>query len=88
MAKRYLAQRAASPRLSEMLNGVYDILQAVQPNTNNFLVMFRDTGDVLQTRIMPVDDKTMDDLYTSSEDEVNYVATTDENNNFVGEEIR
>ncbi len=88
MNRKHLVHRTIAPRMSELLDEVYDLLKMATPESKNFTVLIRDNGGEIQTRIIPMGDKSMADIFEVSETSVKYIAHTDEDNNFVkGEEV-
>ena len=87
MNRKFLAHRTVAPRLSELFNEAYDLLKAATPGVKNFTVLIHDNGEEIQTRIIPMMNEHMADIFEASESSVKYVAHTDENSNFIkGEE--
>ena len=87
MKGKFLAHRTVAPRLSELLSETFTLLKKVYPDIRNFAVLIHDDGEEIKTRVMPLTDNEMGELYEASDDKVRYVAHTDENSNFIkGEE--
>ena len=87
MKGKFLVHRTVAPQISKLLNDLYDHLKTVNPGVEDFIIMIHDDGPEIQTRIMPMRGADMVELFHESSDSVEYVAHTDENNNFVsGEE--
>ena len=87
MKGKFLVHRTVAPRLSELLGEVHSLLKIVHPNIKNFAVLIRDDGGEIKTRILPLTDHSMGELYEVSDEKVRYIAHTDENSNFIrGEE--
>lgn len=87
MKGKFLVHRTVAPRLSELLSETHSLLKIVHPNTKNFAVLIRDDGGEIKTRVLPLTDRAMGELYEISNDKVSYTVHTDENSNFIsGEE--
>lgn len=88
MKGKHLVHRTIAPRVSGPLDEVYSLLKMATPEVKNFTILIRDNGGEIQTRIIPMSDKCMADIFEVSENSVKYIAHTDEDNNFVrGEEV-
>ena len=87
MRGKFLIHRTVAPRLSELLDEVYDLLKVVNSDAHNFTILIRDNGEEIQTRVFPMDSKDMEELFDTINHSIKYVAHTDENSNFIrGEE--
>ena len=87
MNRKHLVHRTIAPRLSELLNEAYDLLKMATPEAIHFAVLFYDNGEEIQTRIIPMGDGDVKEIFDVTEKTVRYIAHTDEDNNFVrGEE--
>lgn len=87
MKGKFLAHRTVAPRLSELFNEAYEILKMTNPEATDFSVLIRDNGKEIQTRIVPMTSKDMDDIFEVTQGTIGYIAHTDESNNFIsGEE--
>lgn len=85
--RKFLTQKAATPRLSKLLTGTHDILTAVSPEADGFLLLLYNTEEDSSTRIVPLAQEQLDYLLRQTEGEVTYIARTDENHNLMeGEE--
>lgn len=87
MKGKFLVHRTIAPRLSELLSELHSVLTIVHPNTKNFAVLIHDDGEEIKTRVLPLTDHAMDELYEVSNDKITYTAYTDGEHNFTrGEE--
>lgn len=87
MKGKFLAHRTVAPRLSELFNEAYKLLKMTNPGTTDFSVLIRDDGKEIQTRIIPMMSKDMDDIFKVTQETIEYIAHTDDDNNFIsGEE--
>ena len=87
MKGKFLVHRTIAPRLSELLGETYDLLKIVHPDAKNFAVLISDDDEEIKTRVLPMTDRAMDELYEASNDRVRYTAHTDAEHNFTkGEE--
>lgn len=87
MKGKFLAHRTVAPLLSELLDEVYDLLKMTAPGVTDFSVLIRDDGEEIQTRIIPMTPKDMDDIFETTQETIKYIAHTDKDNNFIkGEE--
>lgn len=88
MKGKFLTHRTVAPRLSELFNEAYSLLKMTTPGTTDFSVLIRDDGKEIQTRIVLMTPRDMDDIFKVTQETVEYIAHTDENNNFTkGEEV-
>lgn len=88
MNRKHLVHRTIAPRMSELLSEVYDLLKMTTPEAKHFSVLFYDNGAEIQTRIIPMGDEDMKEIFDVTKKSVRYIAHTDEDNNFVkGEEV-
>lgn len=88
MNRKHLIHRTIAPRLSELFNEGYDLLKMVNPEAKHFAVLFYDDGEEIKTRIVPMSDEDMKEVFDVTQKSVRYIAHTDENSNFVkGEEL-
>lgn len=86
-SRENLVRRTVASRLSKLIAEVYELLEAVHPNTKNFAVLINAEEKEVEARILPLTSKEMNRICEASEKYVRYTAYTDEDNNFVrGEE--
>ena len=81
-----LARRTIAPRLSELITEVYELLEKALPNTKNFAVLVSGDEEEINTRILPLTSKEMNEICEVSNDEIGYIAHTDKEHNFIGGE--
>lgn len=87
MKGKFLVHRTIAPRLSELLSEAYELLKKVHPNDKNFALLISYDEKEIKTRVIPLTNNEMNELYESSDDKVRYIAYTDGNSNFIrGEE--
>ena len=87
MKRKFLVHRTIAPRLSELFNEIYDLLKMATPGATDFSVLIHNDGKEIQTRIVPMMPKDMDDIFKATQETVKYIAHTDKDNNFTkGEE--
>lgn len=85
MSRKFLAQKAATPRLSKLLTEVYDILTTVSPEADSFMLLLYGTEEDSSTRIVPLAQEQLDSLLRQTEEEVVCVTRIDENHNLIKE---
>ena len=87
MNRKFLVHRTVAPRLSELFSESFELLKNVNPRAKNFAVLIRDEGDEITTRILPLTERAIAELFNISDDKVSYIAHTDEDSEFIkGEE--
>lgn len=85
MSRKFLAQEAATPRLSKLITETRDILVAVSPEADGFMLLLYSTEENSNTRIVPLAQEQLDSLLRQTEGGVAYITHTDENHNIMKE---
>lgn len=81
-----LVCRTITPHLSKLVDETYGLLKLANPDMKDFVLLIRCDEKEIKTRILPLTDRAMNELYEVSDDKVSYIAHTDEEYNFTGGE--
>lgn len=83
-----LVRRTVAPQLSRLVSETYKLLKMAHPNTESFALLIDSDEKEIKARILPLTRRAMNELYEASDENVRYIAHTDEEHNFTGGEER
>ena len=87
MSNKYMAQKAVAPYLSKLFKEAQKWLKATS-GYDNYVILINGKDEETQTRIFPMDDKEMEEMFKISDKQIKYNVHTDEAHNVIGEDIK